>query len=98
MNESLTRLDTLTRPRLLIRAARAGISHYERTRDLTRILRGPAPETPDAAIGVLIEHEAEVEAHRQASDAGYDLGHHIELLIALMAEARLLPRPVPPTG
>lgn len=96
MTESFSRLDGLTRPRLLIRAARAGIAHYERARDLARILHGPAPTTPKAAIDALIDHEAEIEARRRAADAGYDIGRHIELLIAMMAEARLLPRALPP--
>ena len=93
MTESLNRLAGLARPRLLIRAARAGLAHYHRNRDLARILRGPAPADPEAAIDALLEREAAIEQRRRAHDAGYDLGGHIEVLIAVMAEARLLPRP-----
>lgn len=94
MSESLSRLQRLNRPRLLIRAARAGVTHYQRARDLARILRGPAPVHPAAALEALMDHEAEIEARRKTADAGYDLGRHIEVLIALMAEAAMLPRQV----
>lgn len=93
MSDSMSRLARLARPRLLIRAARAGMAHYDRSRDLARVLRGPTPQTPDAAVRALMECEAEAETRRTAADAGYDIARHIEILIALMAEARLLPRP-----
>jgi len=76
-------LATLRRPRLLIRAARCGQGDYNRARDLKRLMRlaqTPAPE------------EATLEAHRRRGGAQYSLARHIELLIAMMAEARLLPR------
>lgn len=95
MAESLARLAKLSRPRLLIQAARAGLARYDRNRDLSRILRGTAPVNADVAIDALLDCEAEVEERRQAEDAGYDIGRHIELLIAVMAEAQLLPRPAP---
>lgn len=91
MTDSITRLASLNRPRLLIRAARAGLPGYERTRDLGRILRGPAPEDPARALDALLDLETRIEARRRAPDAGYDVGRHIEVLIALMAEAGQMP-------
>jgi hypothetical protein len=93
MSESIRRLRGLTRPRLLIQAARAGLARYDRTRDLARVLRGALPAEGDAALEALLEDEAEAEARRRAADAGYEIGRHVELLIALMAEARLQPQP-----
>lgn len=94
MTESISRLSGLKRPRLLIRAARAGTAHYLRSRDLARILRGPVPLSPGVVLDMLIEEEARQERLRRQADAGYDIGHHVELLIAMLAEAQLLPRPV----
>lgn len=88
---SLTALSRLTRPRLLVSAARAGLSHYDRARDLGRILHGPVPATGSAALAALISEEADADARRRANDASYDVARHVELLIAMMGEARLVP-------
>jgi hypothetical protein len=40
----------------------------------------------------LISEEERLEMIRCSGDAAYSLTRHIEVLIALMAEARLLPR------
>lgn len=81
-------LARLQRPRLLVRAARFGLADYRRERDLTRLLQGAQPKTPAAVLDKLIELEARQDERRRAADAGYSYGKHIELLIALMAEAR----------
>lgn len=86
-------ISALRRPRLLIRAARFGQSDYNRRRDLKRLIATPTPPSPEAALRVLIEEEERLEAARREGTATYSLMRHIELLIALMAEARLLPRP-----
>jgi len=83
-------LTNLRRPRLLIRAARFGVQDYHRDRDLRRILREIL--TPERAVPQLLAEEARLEQIRQTGDANYPVGRHIEVLIALMAEIRLLPR------
>ncbi|MBC7154618.1 MAG: hypothetical protein H5U19_08410 [Rhodobacteraceae bacterium] len=85
-------LKDLRRPRLLIRAARHGLSDYRRDRDLKRLLHLGALPSPDRALSVLLSEEAEIEGNRQTGSACYNVARHIEVLIALMAEARLLPR------
>lgn len=85
-------LAALRRPRLLIRAARCGQGDYNRARDLRRLMRLAQVPTPEAALRALIAEEAALETHRREGSAGYNLARHIELLIAMMAEARLLPR------
>ena len=77
-------LKNLRRPRLLVQAARLGMADYRRERDLRRIAGTPA--APDHA-------QAALEQTRRAGDAGYDIARHVEVLIALMAEVRLLPAP-----
>ncbi|MEL6206957.1 MAG: DUF6477 family protein [Pseudomonadota bacterium] len=90
MTTLLDALHAIRRPRLLIRAARHGMEDYNRNRDLKRILRGTALPGPSAALPQLMDLEAVQEQTRQRGDAGYSIASHLEILIALMAEARLL--------
>jgi hypothetical protein len=43
-------------------------------------------------VARLLEAEEEVEQVRRTGATGYNAIRHVDLLIALMAEARLLPR------
>jgi len=85
-------LADLRRPQLLIRAARHGLADYRRDRDLRRIL--DAQPSPDRAVRRLLSEEEGLEATRQAGEASYSVTRHIEVLIALMGEVRLLPRQI----
>lgn len=85
-------LADLRRPQLLIRAARLGVSEYCRERDLKRLLN--AQPSPDRAVSRLLSEEEALEETRKRGDACYSVARHIEVLIALIAEARLLPRNV----
>ena len=82
----------LRRPRLLVRAARLGVADYNRERDLRRLMRVQAAPAPGRAVAELIEVESHLESTRRAGDASYSALRHVEILIALMAEVRLLPR------
>jgi hypothetical protein len=82
-------LADLRRPQLLIRAARCGLADYRRDRDLRRLIS--AQPSPDRAVRRLLTEEEVLEATRKAGDAGYSVARHIDVLIALMAEVRLLP-------
>jgi hypothetical protein len=90
MTEFLDRLTALRRPSLLIRAARHGMQDYNRNRDLKRLFRTESLPGPSRSVPRLMDLEAELEATRKAGDAGYSIIRHVEVLIALMAEARLL--------
>ena len=92
MTDFRTLLADLRRPRMLIRAARFGVQDYKRDRDLRRLINASTRATPEAAIPQLISAEEHMEETRRAGDAGYSVSRHIEVLIALIAEARLLPR------
>jgi hypothetical protein len=94
MTDLLSLVTELRRPRLLIRAARAGVAGYNRNRDLKRVMRMAEPPAPERALSALIAAEAEVEETRRGGEAGYSFTRHIELLIAMIGEAQLLPRPV----
>lgn len=89
-----TVLSTLRRPRLLVRAARIGLSDYNRKRDLAR-LTGQSPRNKTSIIiENLIAQEEHLEDSRRTGDASYRPAQHVEMLVALMAECRLLPRQV----
>ncbi|MFN3822781.1 MAG: DUF6477 family protein [Pseudorhodobacter sp.] len=83
-------LARLSRPRLLVRAARHGIPDYCRERDLKRLIEAPGIPAPETAVARLLDEEERVETTRQRGDAAYSLTRHVDLLIALMAEVRLL--------
>ncbi len=87
-------LENLRRPALLVRAARAGLTDYDRTRDLARLMRTPAPPSPGQAINRLLAEEERLETTRRRGDAAYSFARHIDILIAMIAEARLVSRDV----
>ena len=91
MTDPLTLLAALRRPCLLIRAAKFGMSDYRRDRDLRRLTQSATLPSPGRAVSLLISEENRLEETRQSGDAAYSVARHIEVLIALMAEARLLP-------
>ena len=82
MPDYRAQLTQMHRPRLLIQAARLGLKDYRRDRDLRRL--------GGAALPYLFDQESRAEQARQAGRADYSVSHHIDLLIALIAETRLL--------
>lgn len=77
------------RPRLLLGAARHGLSLYRRDRDLPRLLSRHFGKAP---LDALTEIEANIEQARRTGSATYSFARHIDILIALLAEQRLAPR------
>lgn len=98
MTDFRTLLADLRRPRLLLRAARCGLDDYRRDRDLKRLLNGDCPSAPERTLPRLIDEEERLEATRRRGDATYSLSRHIDVLIALLAELRLLPQPQQTAG
>jgi hypothetical protein len=97
----LSTLAQIKRPRLLLRTARHGTTDYNRATDLRRILRLPATPPPGAAtVRALIELEDQQEAlrTRPAHEIGnpWRAARHVEVLIALIAEAQLMAEAVFP--
>ncbi|MBK1636599.1 DUF6477 family protein [Rhodovulum adriaticum] len=86
---------TLRRPRLLVQAARAGQADYRRDRTLARLLPGNHA-APAGTLRRLMALELEMETERRAGAATYPVARHVEILIALMAEARLIGEGAPP--
>jgi hypothetical protein len=90
MRDTFAILETIRRPRLLMQAARYGLSAYRRNRDLRRLIGTEA--APAQAVAQLISAEERVEQTRLSGDANYSVVQHVELLAALIAEASRLPR------
>ena len=89
VNSLFDQAESLRRPAILLRAARAGGADYNRNRDLKRLMQGSLP-CPAVAVRRLLDDEAVIDARRLAGDAGYSLTRHVAVMIALLAELRLL--------
>ncbi|WP_286193489.1 DUF6477 family protein [Tropicibacter sp. R16_0] len=90
MQDLMTMISTIRRPRLLIRAARHGAQEYNRNRHLQRILGYGSLPRPAAALMRLMEVERALDEQRREDDAGYSLSRHLDVLIAMMGEAQLV--------
>lgn len=90
MQDILTMLNALQRPRLIMRAARIGAQDYRRAAHLPRLLGYGALPRHGAALMKLMEIEAGMEGQRTGGDASYSLVRHLDVLIAMVAEARVL--------
>ena len=90
MQDLISMLQSLRRPRLLIRAARIGVEDYRRDSHLPRLLEFGTMPRPGAAIIRLMEMEAALNDARKTDAAGYSIARHVDVLVAMMGEARLL--------
>ena len=90
MQDLLGMLNSLRRPRLLIRAARLGAEEYRRDRHLQRLLGYGSLPRSAVALMRLIEIEREMNDQRREADAGYSLSRHLDVLIAMVGEANIL--------
>jgi hypothetical protein len=88
MTDVTTVLNALRRPKILIRAARAGVADYRRERDLKRLLRLAQAAVPQQTIGTLLAEENRLEANRTAGEATYNLQRHVAVLTAILVEVR----------
>lgn len=87
MHHSQTRLDTLQRPKLLIRAARSAISDFRWGRDLSMVKGGNNSLNPQQLFETLMEEEHRLNEERIECDAAYNVRKHIRILTALMVVA-----------
>lgn len=93
MTDLAAALTELRRPKILIRAARAGVTDYRRDRDLKRLVRDAKGAAPKQAMAPLLAEENRLEEIRAAGAATYNVQRHVAVLTAILAEARLLPEP-----
>ncbi|WP_223425768.1 DUF6477 family protein [Tateyamaria pelophila] len=90
MQDILSMLNALRRPRLLMRAARIGAEDYRRNAHLPRLLGYGQMPRHGAALMRLVDIEAELNAQRLNDDSAYSLLRHIDVLIAIVGEARIM--------
>lgn len=90
MKDLLSMLTSLRRPRLLVRAARCGAAEYRRDRHLQRLLGYGSLPRPAPALVQLMDIERELDGQRRTGDAAYSLIRHVDVLIAMMGEARII--------
>lgn len=86
MHDLTEQLTALRRPGLMVRAALAGMAHYDRQRDLEPIL-GDLPTSRSAVTDLMAIEEVMNHARRRGA-TGYSVTAHMSVLIALMAEGR----------
>lgn len=89
MQDLVGRLRTLSRPRLLSRAARIGAAEYRRARDLKRLLGPSQPNRQGLILMRLLELEADQDRARRCQSPGYSILRHVEVLIAIAAESQI---------
>lgn len=80
----------LRRPAVLVRAAVAGQSLWRRERDVRRVLHCESLPAPGQALARLREEEDRLNQARLEDAADYDMQQHVRLLIAILAESRLV--------
>ncbi|MGC3937133.1 DUF6477 family protein [Roseobacter sp. EG26] len=90
MQDLLSMLHALRRPPLLMRAARIGAEDYRRSVHLPRLLGYGVLPKHGAALLRLMEIEAELNVQRTSGNASYSLIRHVDILIAMVGEARVL--------
>ncbi|MBL4812511.1 MAG: hypothetical protein JKX69_09205 [Rhodobacteraceae bacterium] len=96
MQDLLSMISHLDRPKILVQAARFGVNDYRRGKHLTRLLQCGSAPRPGNAVIQLMEREHDMNALRVCSAPDYSIAGHIELLIALLGEARMLRAALPP--
>ena len=90
MQDVLSMLHGLRRPRLLMRAARIGAEDYRRDAHLPRLLGYGRLPRHGQALMHLMDIEAELNKQRIEDASAYNLLRHIDVLIAVVGEARCL--------
>lgn len=91
------RIAQLRRPSLLIKAARFGLDEYARDVHLRRILKTDSIPRPAPAVMQLLDVESAINTARIEKQATYSVARHVDVMIALMAEAQILRATTRPT-
>ena len=84
---AINRLQRLNRPKILVQAARHGVTTYKRKTHLLLLFGWQKPKSLLALLDTLFEKESELYKMRRRNDAAYQIQDHIAILTALIAEA-----------
>ena len=89
MTDALTQIRDLKRPAILCRAAKEGAQHYRKKRHLRRLFsEGPLP-SETSVLDDLLALEKDLNRQRKQNFAGYSAVKHVDVLIAVIAEAQI---------
>jgi hypothetical protein len=89
MSNRLNTLSSLTRPKLLLHAARLAVQDYQRQSALLRILGETVTADDPDVFTQLFQHENELNDKRKSGDATYSVARHVLALTALIGEAQV---------
>lgn len=89
MEDLMTMITRLRRPRLLVRAAHYGAARYERAKHMPQGAAVVGRSTADIVMQLLML-EAEINQERLQGSGNYVARNHLELLTAVIAEGRAL--------
>ncbi|MEL6571025.1 MAG: DUF6477 family protein [Pseudomonadota bacterium] len=89
MKDILSQVTSLKRPKILVRAARFGLDDYIRDRHLRRCLKRDTTPSPGQALVALLDVEKQLNSERKTKSGDYHAAKHIDVLVAIMAEAQL---------
>lgn len=84
----------MSRPKILVTSAQFGARRYRRARDLPGAIPGLLARADAQILPELVAAEQRCEEERRARSAAYRPGRHVQILAALLAEARSLPEKV----
>lgn len=90
MKDINSHINDLRRPKMLVRAARHGMDSYRRGVHLKRYISITPLPSPSVAIMQLLDIEKEINTERLSSAGTYAPARHIDVLVAIMAEAQLM--------
>ena len=88
--DPLSLLKSVRRPSLLVRAAHLVLHEYNRERSLRKLLPDAECKSAGETFDRLLAHEADMNQARREGGTAYSITRHIELLAALIVEARLV--------
>jgi uncharacterized protein DUF6477 len=80
----------LSRPKILLSAAKICLKTYSRDKDLRRIIGSFTLTKPDQNLQQLTLQEGDLEKARICGSATYDMKLHITIMTALLQELYLL--------
>lgn len=89
MNNVIAKLNALQRPKLLIRAARAGVQNFCFKRDLNKSDDNIEQKNTPKLIDALFIEESRLNKERLQNDTAYNVLKHIRVLTALIATANI---------
>lgn len=89
MKDINSHINELKRPKLLVSAARHGVDTYDRTSHLSKYVPIQPLPGPGVALMQLFEIEREMNNARREKRSTYAPSDHVDVLVAIMAEAQL---------